>query len=136
MPSLNGSRRINISARNLWEFYNIHPTLKLVLADIINNWLTATLFITSFNRTNEEDISMEASGIHSSGPPWRAIDIRILDLDPDPIKCQQLADTICEKVNKSWTYDPSRPTLLVAFCKPHGTGPHVHLQVCYSTIGK
>ncbi len=115
--------RINISQRNLRAYPRIHPKLESVLHDLLSIWPINELYITSFDRTRDEDMDLKASGIHSLGPPWRAIDIRTTTLP------NLAAQDLCDSINEMWIYDPDRTHLNVAFCAPHGTGPHIHLQV-------
>lgn len=65
-------------------------------------------------------------GVHTVGPPYRAMDISVYTLGSDwPQEVQRLADII----NEMFVYDPARPNKVVCYVKPHGTGPHIHLQV-------
>ena len=110
--------------RQLQEFRDLHPTLEDVLQDLLHFWPTEIPFvITDIGRTHEEDDALNASGIHSAGPPWRALDFRTRTVADD------LITSIAEDINDRWIYDPSRPGKKVLFHLPHGTGPHGHLQV-------
>lgn len=80
--------------------------------------------ITSIFRTKEEDEELEGHGVH---PAWRALDIRTSDEKPEAV------EDVVNFVNSRWHYDPVRPRLVVAYAKPHGTGPHIHLQVSWAT---
>ena len=78
---------------------------------------------TSFNRSKLADKKLGASGIHSAGPPHRALDVGAVEFD------QLHIDAMAEYVNTHWVYDRNRPHLKCAISKPHGTGKHLHLQV-------
>jgi hypothetical protein len=88
------------------------------------------IVITSFNRTWKRDKELGGSGIHASGPPWRAIDF------DGPAMTQEKLEALADKVNDIWSYDRSRPTLKCVVATPHGTGKHAHIQVCSSTERK
>ena len=118
-------KRINMSQRHLAAFLNIDKTLLDVFWDLLRIWPIDEIYIVSIDRTKKEDNDLGGSGVHADGPPWRAIDVRITTL-PD---YQLLADKLCENLNSRWVYDPGRPTMPVAYCRLHGTGPHIHLQV-------
>jgi hypothetical protein len=77
-------------------------------------------FVTCIFRTKEEDAVLEGSGIHTA---WRGLDVRTRDISRDAV--QDLTDHI----NDQWVYDPRRPTLVVLYSRPHGSGPHAHFQV-------
>lgn len=80
------------------------------------------------SEAEEDDISRRTgtatSRIHTA---WRAIDLSVSDA---PAGAQQAVETA---VNSLYEYDPARPAMLVAYGAPHGTGPHIHLQVHPST---
>ena len=67
--------------------------------------------------------------IHCQPPPYRALDLSIRCVYSgerlDDREIQRLAD----HVNLEWAYDPARPGIFCAVARPHGTGPHLHLQV-------
>ena len=80
--------------------------------------------LTSIFRTWPEDAKLKGTGIHCL---WRAVDIGAESwTDPN---VQSVADAL----NSEWVYDPTRPGKLVALYQEHGTGPHLHLQVCGNT---
>ena len=101
----------------VWLGHQWPPSADMVIVDI---WRDA----------DEEIAAGGKSGIHTVGPPYRAIDIRVTNLGGDP---QVWADSLGAMVNAKYVYDPARPMKLVAVTQPHGTGPHVHLQVCFAT---
>jgi hypothetical protein len=82
-------------------------------------------FLTCIFRTSAEDSALEGSGVHVA---WRAVDVRTRNADPDAV-----AD-VTAFVNRAFTYDPVRPRLAVAYAKPHGSGPHLHIQAHMRTI--
>lgn len=102
---------------------NLHPMLKKVLVQAVNLWPEETVRFTSLNRSREEDRRLGASGIHSAGPPWRALDIggRFVE--------QEQINEVAAVLNDIWEYDHTRPHLKVAVANQHGTGRHLHLQV-------
>lgn len=86
------------------------------------NW---TFTLTCIYRSPAEDRLLEGSGIHAV---WRAVDIRDHDV---------LGETVADLttyLNRHYIYDPQRTSLVVAYAKPHGTGPHVHVQSHPRTI--
>ena len=108
----------------LLEWDNVHPLLKRVRQALAVVWpADVPMRLTSLNRSKAEDQRLNASGIHSSGPPWRALDVGGVGLSQDHL------DAMAEYVNTLWTYDRNRPQLKCAVSKQHGTGPHIHLQV-------
>lgn len=120
---------INIWMGHLMEWPNIHPKLEQVFFTLANLWPADTLKITSLNRTHMHDKVLGGSGVHAVGPPWRAVDISIRTLDPNIANAQIEAERLTVVVNDIWVYDSTRPHLKVAIANPHGTGPHIHLQV-------
>lgn len=105
----------------LWiELRNLHPALRLVFDELVELWVPDDLRISSIYRTPTEDAKLKASGIHVSRP-HRAMDIDVFDWG----QAQKYAD----EINLRWVYDPTRPAFKVALGRPHGTGPHLHLQV-------
>ena len=110
------------------QFYHrINPLLRQIALEYAeeafqrHGWIW---HITSAIRTKEEDEELHGTGIHCTG---RAIDVRTKD------QPKRAVDDIVSKINEEWIYDPKRPTFLVAFDKPHGSGPHCHLQVHENT---
>lgn len=119
--------RICLTARQLYEYRQMHLTLCDILDDIAELWPTDSLTVTCIARSPEEEAQAGGrTGIHVAGPPWRALDIRIKDLGTN---YQRLADKVATSVNERWSYDPDRPQMKVAITKPHGSGPHMHCQV-------
>lgn len=107
------------------------PKLQDVLVWLSEQWPPADMLIGNIFRTAAEEAAASGvSGIHTVGPPYRAIDVRVSNLPGDP---QQAADAIGALVNARYVYDPARPDKVVAFTQKHGTGPHVHLQVYAAT---
>ena len=116
-----------MTPRMLREFLQCHSTLQGILLWLAGQWPTADLEITCIHRTPEEEAAAAGkSGIHVAGPPYRAIDVRVSNLVGNP---QASADFWGDFVNAKYVYDPGRPELSVAVTAPHGTGPHIHLQV-------
>ena len=119
--------RIHLTPKQLRHWRELHPTLYAVMEDVLLFWPVESLYITSIGRTIQQDRDLGASGIHSAGPPWRAIDIGIRNLGAHDY--QEIADSLARKVNARWQYDPTRLHLNVIVSKKHGTGAHIHGQV-------
>jgi hypothetical protein len=80
--------------------------------------------VTCVWRSPDEDKAVDGTGIHSA---WRAVDVRTKDIQ------KEIVEAVTDALNRLFIYDPNRPSLPVAYSKPHGTGPHLHLQVCDAT---
>ncbi|MCG8643229.1 MAG: hypothetical protein MI862_26120 [Desulfobacterales bacterium] len=65
--------------------------------------------------------------VHSTDP-LRGIDIRSRTFS-DP-------EAVCEKINRTWIYDPDRPHKKCAIFHDVGRGAHIHLQTHPKTILK
>lgn len=83
--------------------------------------------ITSIHRTPEEDAALDASGVHVA---WRAIDVRTRDVPEAQVK------DVGRWINERYWYDPKRLALQCAVWKPHGSGPHLHLQCHANTVSR
>ena len=124
--------RIAFTARTLGEYLMCDPRLQGILLYVAREWPPAEMIVGDIYRTEAEEVlAGGVSGIHRQPPQYRAIDVRVTNLPGDP---QQAADAIGARVNAQYVYDPARPAKLVAFTAPHGTGPHIHLQVCAATF--
>ena len=112
---------MTITAKDQAVFENLfyvawHPAL----VDLVE-WVNMAILdpfpvITSAYRPGDK-------GVHGTDP-LRAIDIRSRRLD---------ATAVCEKINRHWQYDSTRPKLSCAIYHDVGRGPHIHLQVHDST---
>jgi hypothetical protein len=123
--------RVIFNPRNLREFRLCDPKLQDILVWLADNWVPADMVVGDVHRTAAENAAAEAkTDIHVVGPPYRATDIHVSNLPGDP---QKAAEAIGALVNARYVYDPARPTMVVAYTVPHGTGPHVHLQVHANT---
>lgn len=109
-----------------WKDKRLALTTKLVLADAAARAakLGWEFTITCIYRTPAEDMAVNGSGIHVD---WRAVDIRTRDQKLDTV------ERVVAETNNAWQYDPARPLMVVAYAKPHGTGPHLHIQTCAKT---
>ena len=87
------------------------------------------LTVTSVWRSHEEDMALEATGIH---PSWRAVDVLA------PSWHDPFTQSLANHVNDRYRYDPLRPWFFVALYAPHAsaTGSHIHFQVCDRTKPK
>lgn len=106
-----------------WSDARLSKTLRAVVADaeVVARLLGWPEFTTTcIYRSPVEDKAIGGSGIHSE---WRAIDIRTRGIAPEIVKL------LTSRVNLRWIYDDDRPHMTVAYSEPHGTGPHLHLQV-------
>lgn len=121
---------ICFTSRGLTEFILCHPMLQAILLYAADSWPPENMIVGDIYRTEEEEKAAGGkSGIHRQGPPYRAIDLRVRNLE-NP---QQAAEAIAARVNAKYIYDPTRPEKVVAYAAPHGTGPHIHLQTCPRT---
>ena len=116
---------VTMSVKQLNEFLELNPVLLKVFWNLINLWPDDTLVVSSIGRSWAQDKKLGGSGVHAAGPPWRAMDISIRTLSGGQERAEKLADLI----NSMWCYDPQRPKKPVCYAKPHGDGPHIHLQV-------
>ncbi|MBI4916886.1 MAG: hypothetical protein HY825_13645 [Acidobacteria bacterium] len=95
----------------------------LVLETVLFAWEVGwwPVVLTCLLRTPDEDRALGGSGLHPAG---RAADIRTRDVDPAKVAA------VVDRLNARWDYHPGdKKGLQVAVSKPHGTGPHLHLQV-------
>jgi len=116
------------SDKLLFHLGSLHPALTAVLRDLLPLWPKDTLRITSIYRTPGEDAALGASGIHTT-TPHRALDASITALGSTVEERWRRARAVATQLNALWVYDPNRPTLKVCVAQPHGTGPHLHVQV-------
>lgn len=104
-----------------------------ILGDVLEDALTIAarlgwrLVLTCVWRSKAEDRKLKGSGIHCA---WRAVDWRTRDV-PDG-----LVRDLRRGLDERWVYDPTRidpetgqSTYPLCYIRPHGTGPHFHLQV-------
>lgn len=121
------TRVIFPTSRILREWNDIDPLLYQIFMELVERaWPESSIDcrLTCIHRTDEEErLAGGKTGIHTVGPPFRAIDIGGRDFS------QAQLDSTASWLNQRWTYDPTQPSLNVAFVRPHGTGPHIHLQV-------
>jgi len=126
--------KFNLSNRHLIEWLEVMQILRAIvhdLADVACN-STTTIRITSIYRNHEEEIRAGGrSGIHTCGPPYRAIDIAGRTFKrpgDDDARLMARLRSVASKLNRRWSYDANRPTKKVALAHV-GTGAHIHLQV-------
>jgi len=126
-------RNVTMSYKILMEFLSLEPRLLGIFSQLVNLWRDGTITVRSVHRSAAQNELVGATTlIHVVGPPYRAMDISILGLTGG----QKEAQRVCDLLNDIWVYDPWRPNKVVAYCKPHGTGPHIHLQVHPNTRQK
>lgn len=124
---------ITLSKKCLEEWGDLDPNLRQIFLNLWTHWPTAALRITSIHRSMEQDRKIKGQtkkeyrrGIHTVGPPYRALDVGARELGASMgTEMIRLANLI----NDQWEYDPARPAMVVCYVRPHGTGPHFHLQV-------
>ena len=116
-------------SRYLLSYRRLNPTLSEILIDLLDHIPPEyEVILTSLDRTAAEDAALGGSGIHSDASiGWRAVDIAILK-DGKGVS-NDIYEPIAAAINNRWEYDAKRPNMLCCFAKPHGTGPHFHLQV-------
>jgi hypothetical protein len=130
------SKKVTLTYKNLMEWTNLDPRLWAIFSQLVNMWPGDGIRITDIRRSRKQDRAVGGSGVHVAGPPYRAIDVGIRVLDANIREAQLKAEKICDLLNELWQYDPARPKKPVAYCKPHGTGPHIHLQTHPNTKRK
>ena len=121
--------RILLTPKQLDEYRNIDNNLAHILIDVLGVWPSHEMLVTDIHRSREEDSALGGSGIHTVGPPYRAMDIRTRSLG---IESEDKASLVARIANEKWVYDPRRERLKVAVYfdgRAHGSGPHLHLQV-------
>ena len=115
-----------------WVSCKIDPTLASVFLETIRHasdvYGLHELTVTSIWRSAEEDAALEGSGVHVR---WGALDLAVPGLQWDDKRFLGIAT----HVNMEWSYDHSRPNLVVALFKPHASAPapHLHLQTHQKT---
>lgn len=119
-------KSVSISVRHLWQFNSLEPILIEIVGRGFDYAPSSELWVSSIGRTPKEDEGR--SGIHSAGPPWRAVDCGWIGMTQEQI------ERVCKDVNSHYMYDPVRPHIKVAFGAPHGTGLHIHYQVHPNTM--
>lgn len=111
-----------------WHSSQLWAYLKEIIDEIAEyalvtwGWL---LCVTSIYRTDQENRDAGAkTSIHCY---WRAVDIRTRNVDPEWVT------DVTKWANGRWIYDPNRPHLPLVYSAVHGTGPHMHVQICTNT---
>jgi len=123
--------RLSMTERQAREWLNCEPMLRRILFHALSIWPVEQLMVTCIYRTHEEEERAGGqSGIHKTpdNARHRAIDLRTWNLAEPGMSMQERADEVADALNAKYTYDPDRPTLMVAVSKVHGSGPHIHLQ--------
>ena len=131
------SARITMTKRQFRESGEVDPMLALIMEYAMQVWPKDVLYmeVTSIHRTKGENILAGAkTQMHVIGPPYRAIDLRVWNLGTPGHAMGKRVMHICDMLNNKFKYDPKRPKLKVALGRPHGTGPHIHLQVHPNTV--
>ena len=109
------------SWRALDEWRGVHPTLRLIVAECLAVWPDLYMEVT---RIAEPLAAGSESGVHLSGPPHRALDLRTNDLPPaEGTKVETL-------INRRWVFgDKTNPGRKCAMQHGEGANRHLHLQV-------
>lgn len=94
-----------------------HPLLIEIVLDVIS--VAENVVVTEGWR--------EGGGVHSTDP-CRGIDLRSWIYSYRKLK------EIQEYINKHWTYDPKRPTMVCCILHDTGQGIHFHLQCHPNTV--
>jgi len=127
------SNTVILGARQAIEWRNLDVRLGLVIDDVLKAWPSVRLVIGDIFRTEEEECAIERqtgkkpSGIHKT-IPHRSIDVQSHNLADGVGERWAICQEVAEGINTLWIYDPSRPSMVVAYAGRHGTGPHLHLQ--------
>ena len=108
------------------RYHSLNPQLKKILVDICERTLKTheiDLCVTATCSTKEEDLELERmSDTHRTR---RAADIRTSGI-PEEIIAEIIA-WATKKYGKYGAIVGATPSLIVN--KPHGTGPHLHVQL-------
>lgn len=149
--------RLALTERQVCEWPGLEPNLQAVFLDVLGFWPLKFMEVTRLISTPEEETAIrrriaEGKGLDDSDPdvlrkqtsgihvvPWagskgRSGDVRVWPLGRPGHSMREEMERIAGSVNGLWSYDPNRPGKLVVYAKPHGTGPHLHLQVHPNTI--
>lgn len=119
-----------LSALDQWE--RIDLRLRQIALECLAIWPDSYMEITRIADALPplpDGTPAEESGVHLTGPPHRALDLRTNDLAP------AIGTKIETFVNTRWIYgDPVNPSRKVA--KQHGEKEkrHIHLQVRVATV--
>ncbi len=126
-------KQVEIGLKQIEEYRDLDPMLHTIFWALINLWPAARIKVNSIHRTPEHDRRIKGKtkaeyqrGVHTVGPPYRAMDISVYSLGSD---WQTEVERLANLINDMFQYDPARPNKVVCYVKPHGTGPHIHLQV-------
>ena len=115
------------SARLLREWSSCDPLLQEVTLWMVEHaWdpvQMGPIRITSIYRTKDENQAAGGKTEVHCQRPHRALDVGGAGLTQETIKLTGFA------VNSEYQYDSERPSKVVAYSEPHGTGPHLHLQI-------
>ena len=112
--------------RLLEESQRRHPRLVDLMAALdasaqAHGW--DKVVVTSMLRTAAENKAAKAKTRIHCEDPIRAADSRTRDVD------DEIVATVGHELNTTWLFDPFQPGKPVAYWEPHGTGPHLHLQI-------
>lgn len=105
----------------LSQFRDLHPEMRGLLEWVYRSaWPTDVVMV--ITRIADYDAGQKTA-VHTEGPPWRAVDLRISNI---PTKD---AERVRDAVNAAWRYDPNRPEMRCCVLHDAGSGNHIHLQV-------
>lgn len=118
-----------------------NPQLKRVIDGAAEHAFTNWAWIPCVNdifRTAQESVRIDAASVAGLGMGrpagstsphcvWQAADFSVRGVSPAHVKA------LTEWCNSTWVYNPSDARHSVALSSPHGTGAHLHIQVCPAT---
>ena len=112
------------------QLKSLHPKMLVLLLEAVRfakkcGW---TPCLTSIYRTQQENRNAGAETEIHCTIPHRAVDLRTKNVNPTYVS------DLDKHLDTNWIYDPMRPKLTCSYEKLHGTGPHLHLQVCDATV--
>jgi hypothetical protein len=129
-------KEIVLSEKQLVEWPDLAPLLLQVIWLLLREWPGTVFRVNSIHRSREHDRRIKGQtkeeyvpGIHTVGPPYRALDGSIWTLGLPIVPAMAEVAKVARKINEQWIYDPKRPKMVVCYVLPHGEGPHIHLQV-------
>jgi len=113
---------------SLDQWRQVHPTLRLIVAECLSLWPDAYMEVT---RIADSLGGGAESGVHLTGPPHRAIDLRTNDLPPaEGTKIEHV-------INTRWSYGNAvNPGQKCAMQHGEGANRHLHLQVRETTAAR
>jgi len=132
--------RLLFDERRAREWLETTAIFREVVYYMMELWPVDRLYVVTMFRSKFEEQEIEEatgrkpSGVHQKRPHC-ACDIRIWNLGRPGLSMQSRAERIAKAIDDTFDYDPDRPGQFpVAYARPHGTGPHIHLQTHLNTV--